>query len=118
MLRGGRSESKKQQHALLPLCKCRYYLLAAAVAHAGVAAYQTWRYNKLAVSSTQPVYMWPLGQAKLAFTGSLLTGYIYLHLTHFKFGSCYMSCVASLFYLKKLFIRFPLPMDFQIPFVP
>lgn len=62
-----------------------YYLLAAGVAHALAGAYQTWRYKKLALPK-KDIASYPFGQAKLQLTGTVLAGYIYLHLTHFKFA--------------------------------
>ena len=62
-----------------------YYLLAAGVAHAVAGAYQTWRYKKLALPK-KDIASYPLGQAKLQLTGTVLAAYIYLHLTHFKFA--------------------------------
>jgi len=62
-----------------------YYLLAAGVAHAVAGAYQTWRYKKLALPK-KDLASYPMGQAKLQLTGTVLAAYIYLHLTHFKFA--------------------------------
>jgi len=63
-----------------------YYLAAAAVIHIAAASYLTLKFNKLALPKKGPIYMWPLGQAKLALTGIALTAFILLHLSHFKFG--------------------------------
>eukprot|EP00035_Acanthoeca_spectabilis_P023212 m.448293 g.448293 ORF g.448293 m.448293 type:complete len:787 (+) comp19640_c0_seq1:16-2376(+) len=63
-----------------------YYLLLAFLAHAGAASLLTLRFNKLKPSAKDPLYKYPLGQAKLALTGSVAAVFIVLHVLHFRFS--------------------------------
>jgi len=64
-----------------------YYLLLAFVVHMGAATLLTLRFNKLKPSKKDPLYKYPLGQAKLALTGMVATAFLVQHLLHFRFGA-------------------------------
>jgi hypothetical protein len=63
------------------------YVLAATVAHIISASYNTVKFKKLVPSKKDPIYMYPMGQAKLALTGSAMTYFFYLHVVEFRLGT-------------------------------
>lgn len=62
------------------------YLLATVTAHVVASSYLTFKFNKLKPSKKDPIYMYPFGQAKLFLSGMCIAAYVFIHLTHFKFG--------------------------------
>ena len=71
--------------ALSPAIKAiEIYLALAFVLHAAVGSYLTFKYKKLKPSKKESLAVYPLGQAKLALTGTAITVFVLVHLWQFR----------------------------------
>lgn len=62
------------------------YLAAAFILHVVVGSYLTVKYKKLVPSKKASLMEYPLGQAKLALTGTVITAFVVLHVLQFRFN--------------------------------